>query len=121
MDNKRITCIVCPIGCSLLIEKDEERQEGYRVSGNKCKRGESYAIKEMKNPTRIITSTVKIKGGLLERLPVKTKDAIPKDKIFEIMDFINQVTVTAPINVGDIIIKNIGDTGVDLVSTRDMK
>ncbi|MGO1368917.1 MAG: DUF1667 domain-containing protein [Senegalia sp. (in: firmicutes)] len=121
MDTKRTTCIVCPIGCSLLIEKDKDKESGYKVSGNRCKRGEAYGIKEMTNPTRVITSTVKVRGGLLERMPVKTKEAVPKEKINEIMKKINNVTLQAPINVGDVVIENICNTGVNIVSTRDMK
>lgn len=121
MDRKEITCIVCPIGCRLLVEKDDSKEEGYTVSGNQCRRGEAYGIKEMTNPTRVITSTVKIINGLLPRLPIKTDGSIPKDKIFKCMDEINKVVIEAPIKVGDIIISNVLDTGVNIVATRDMK
>ncbi|MBS4538664.1 DUF1667 domain-containing protein [Clostridium sp. D2Q-11] len=118
---KEITCIVCPIGCRLLVEKDDKEELGYKVSGNKCTRGEDYGIKEMTNPTRVITSTVKVLNGLLPRVPIKTDGPVPKDKIFKCMEEIDKVVIEAPINIGDIIILDILNTGVNVVATRDMK
>lgn len=121
MDRKEITCIACPIGCRLLVERDQSKESGYSVSGNQCKRGEVYGIKERTNPTRIITSTVKIINVLLPRLPIKTDGSIPKDKIFDCMTEINKVVVEAPISVRDIIISDVLGTGVNIIATRDMK
>ncbi|MFA5523514.1 MAG: DUF1667 domain-containing protein [Tissierellales bacterium] len=113
-------CIVCPIGCRLTITKDTTSPDGYLVSGNQCKRGERYGILEMTNPTRVITSTVKINKAHLKRLPVKTNGAIPKDMNFKCMELINSLEIEAPIKVGQVIIKNILDTGIDLVASRSM-
>ncbi|WP_105616595.1 DUF1667 domain-containing protein [Vallitalea okinawensis] len=109
-------CIVCPLGCRLKVTENVE----LRVEGNKCKRGKEYALKELTFPTRVLPTTVSIKNGILPRLPVKTNAPIPKDKIFDAMKIINKVEVVAPTKVGDIIIANILDTGVDVVATRDM-
>ncbi|KGG80942.1 molybdopterin oxidoreductase [Caloranaerobacter azorensis H53214] len=117
---KDMICIVCPIGCHLEIEKDEKSSLGFKVTGNQCKRGQEYAIEEITNPKRILTSTVKIKNAHLSRLPVRTNKPVPKDKIFECMKEINKVEVTAPIRVGDVIIKNILGTGADVLASRDM-
>lgn len=120
MEKKDMICIVCPIGCHVTIEKDENRPSGYKVTGHTCKRGEEYSIKELTNPTRIITSTVKIKNAHLKMLPVKTNDGIPKGKNYECMKVINEVEVEAPIKAGDIIIKDILGTGVDVVASRSI-
>lgn len=117
---KDLVCIVCPRGCRLTIIEDKESENGYKVEGNLCKRGEGYAIKEVTNPTRVITTTVVIENALLNRLPVKTLGEVPKEKIFECMEEINKVRVSSPIKVGDIIIKNICNTGVDIVSSKTM-
>ena len=109
---KELTCIVCPRGCHLVID------DNLNVSGNFCKRGENYAKNEITRPMRNISSTVIIKSNIINRLPVKTSDNIPKDKIFEVMKEINKVIVSAPINVGDIVIKNVLNLGVDIVATR---
>lgn len=113
-------CIVCPIGCHLEVVEDLESETGYRVYGATCKRGEVYGVKELSNPTRLITSTVSINGGNLRRLPVRTDKDIPKDKIFECMKIINSIEVEAPINIGDIIVENILDTGVNIVASRSL-
>lgn len=114
-----IICIVCPIGCHLKVTETDGG--GWLVEGNACKRGEVYGVKEMTNPTRVVPTTVKIVGGELNRLPVKTKEAVPKNLIFEVMAEINKVCVYAPVKVGDVIIENVCDTGVDIVASRSMK
>lgn len=110
-----ITCIVCPMGCQLQVIKLEN---GYKVEGNTCKRGEKYGVEELTNPKRVITTTVKLNGSYLNLLPVKTEDSIPKGMMFEIMEELDKITVTSPINVGDIIVENILGTGVNVVSAK---
>lgn len=117
MQERDIICISCPMGCQLKVKIDGE---DITVTGNNCKNGETYGIAEVTDPRRVIPSTVVIKNGKLPRLPVKTKDAVPKDMIFDIMDEINKVVVEAPVKMGDIIIENVLDTGVDVVASRSM-
>lgn len=114
--NKELICICCPMGCHLSVDIENKK-----VNGNTCKRGEVYGLNEVINPVRVITSTVKIKGAAFTVLPVKTKSGIPKKLNFEVMKVINSITVKAPIKCGDIIIKNILNTGIDLVATRSME
>ncbi len=114
------TCIVCPVGCQLKIEKDNKEESGYKVTGNRCPRGKKYAITEMTNPTRVVTSTVKIKDVENLMLPVKTTDGLPKEKLMDFMKDINEIEVKLPIKRGDILIENIYNTGVNLVSTKTM-
>lgn len=120
MENKKLVCIVCPKGCRLTLIQDENCMGGYKVTGNGCNRGIDYGIKELTNPTRVLTSTVKIKGAIMKRLPVRTKGDIPKSLVFECMELLNHIEVYAPIKMGDIIIKNILDTGVDLIASKSM-
>jgi CxxC motif-containing protein len=113
-------CIVCPMGCNLLIEKDKNEESGYRVTGNRCNRGKEYAIREVTNPVRVVTSTVKIKNHTNMMLPVKTNGPIPKDKIFPIMDKIKSIEVSLPVKKNDIVLQNICDTKVDLIATKSI-
>ena len=113
---KNITCICCPIGCDLKIDQAGDE---FVVTGNKCPRGKKYVIEESTAPKRVVTSTVKIIGGSYPVISVKTAQAIPKEKIFTIIDILANVAITAPVRVGDIVIKNIADTGVDVVATRN--
>ncbi|NBI06987.1 DUF1667 domain-containing protein [Senegalia massiliensis] len=114
-------CIVCPIGCRLTITEDPKSDDGYKVEGNNCPRGEKYGIKEVTNPTRVLTTTVKIVGAHLSRIPVISNDGIPKDKLFEAMEIINNLEIIAPIKSGDVVVKNILDTRVDIVASRSME
>lgn len=112
---KELVCIVCPRGCRLTID------EKFNVSGNKCNRGKIYAINELTNPKRMLTSTCKVNNGEIRLVPVVTKEPIPKDRIFDVMNEINKTSVNAPVAVGDIIIKNVLNLSVDIVATRDIK
>jgi CxxC motif-containing protein len=120
MEVKDMICIVCPKGCKMQVIKTDDSQAGYHVEGNKCFRGVDYGIKEMTNPTRVLTTTIRIADGSLNRLPVRTTGAIPKHLIMQAMDLINKVEVKAPIKVGQVVIKNILDTGEDIIASRSM-
>lgn len=111
---KSMTCIICPVGCKLDIDQE------MNVLGNRCPRGKVYAITEMTNPTRTLTTTVKTAFSNLPRLPVKTSQPIPKGLIFEIMKEIDDILVEKHVKIGDIIVKNIHQTGVDLIATRSL-
>lgn len=116
---QHLICINCPKGCRLEVEYSADG--GWLVEGNQCKRGVAYAIKELTDPVRVLPTTMKIRNGFLHRLPVRTDAALPKEKIFEAMAIINQKTVDAPIHMGDIIIENILDTGVNVIASRSMQ
>ncbi len=109
---KKLTCIVCPLGCSLVAEV--ENGIVLSVSGNSCPRGKAYAESECVNPQRVVTSTVRCKDGGM--LSVKTNRPIPKDKMRECMQIIANATPATPIAVGDIIIKDV--FGSDIVATQ---
>ena len=112
---REITCIVCPKGCQMLVSNIDGQ---YIVEGKSCIRGAKYGVDEVTSPKRMITSTVRLEGAYLNMLPVKTSVSVPKDLVFEIMNILSTIKITAPVKVGDIIVKNILDTGVDIVSTK---
>jgi len=111
-----LTCIVCPMGCRLTVEKVEGE---IRVSGHTCKRGEKYAIQETTCPMRTLTSLVKVVGGEGPLCPVKTENVIPKALIGEALSEVKAAAVEAPVKIGDIIIENIAGTGVNLVAAAN--
>lgn len=115
-----LTCIVCPMGCSITVEVNDNH-EVTTITGNTCKRGEHYARNEMTHPMRQLTSTVCITGALYPRLPVILSGDIPKESMFQVMDAINKVTVTAPVKRGDIIIANVCGLSVDVIASRSMQ
>ncbi len=111
-----LICIVCPKGCHLSVDE----ANGYAVTGNGCPRGVAYGQKELTNPTRVITSTVKIRGGIHRRLPVKTNSDIPKALIPQAMALLDGVELESPVHVGDVVVADICGTGVSFVASRDM-
>lgn len=114
---KQFTCINCPLGCQVVVTMDGE--EITDISGNNCKRGENYVRDEIKDPKRMVCSTVKIADSKNYSVPVKTATAIPKGLIFDCMKEINNAEIKAPVHVGDVVIANILDTGVDIVATDE--
>ena len=109
---RELTCIVCPIGCTLTAEIDDGKVT--MVTGNTCPRGKVYAETECISPMRTITTTVRCADGTI--LPVKTATPIPKDKIFEAMKIINKTTPHLPISIGDVIIEDVFGSKVVAVS-----
>lgn len=118
MENRELICIGCPMGCMLTVTMEEGQVTA--VTGNTCKRGDVYARKEVTNPTRIVTSSVCVTGGVLPVVSVKTKEDIPKGKIKECMKALKQVTVPAPVHIGDVLLENAAGTGVDVIATKEV-
>ncbi len=119
METRELTCIGCPLGCSLSVTM--ENGEVTSVTGNTCPRGDAYARKEVTNPTRIVTSTVRVSGGKAVMVSCKTASDIPKGKIFEITKALETVTVPAPVKIGDVVLANVADTGVDVIATKNIE
>lgn len=114
---KQFTCINCPMGCQVVVTMDGE--EITNIEGNNCKRGENYVRDEVKDPKRMVTSTVKVSGANAYSVPVKTETAIPKGLIFDCMREINKTEIKAPVHIGDVVIANVLDTGVNVVATDE--
>ncbi len=115
-EKKELICIGCPMGCPL--SATMEGAEVVAVTGQTCKRGEVYAKKELTNPTRIVTSTVRLADGGM--VPVKTASDIPKHRIFACVQQLKDITVAAPVHIGQVIVENIAETGVCVVATREI-
>lgn len=111
---KELICITCPRGCHLKVDDE------FNVTGNFCPRGATYAKAELTHPVRTLTSTVVISSKYESRVPVKTNAPLPKEYIAIAMEEINKVRIAAPKHIGDVVIKNIFDTGVDIVVTKDV-
>ncbi|NLV35527.1 MAG: DUF1667 domain-containing protein [Clostridiaceae bacterium] len=114
--NTELTCIVCPLGCKLSVLQGED-DSIIEISGHSCKRGLSYAQTECINPERVITTTVRIRGGQMPLVSVKTDKPIPKTLMMKCMKIINRIEVMVPVKVGDTILENILETGANLVAT----
>ena len=115
-ETRELICINCPMGCNLTATMTES---GLKVTGNTCPRGDAYARKELTAPTRIVTSSVRVKEGTV--VSVKTAADIPKDKIFDIVRELKSVEVEKPVHIGDVVLSDAAGTGVDIVATRNVK
>ena len=112
---KDLICITCPRGCHLQVD------DNLNVTGNMCPKGAVYAKAELTHPVRMVTSSVTVISEVESRLPVKTKDPIPKELIFNVVEEIKKVKVNAPIKIGDVIIKDVLGSGVDIVATKNIE
>ena len=119
MEKRELTCIGCPLGCSITVTL--ENGEIKDVTGYTCKRGHDYARKEVTNPTRIVTSTVCVSATGAAVVSCKTAQDIPKGKIFEIVVALRQVTAHAPVKIGDVLLSNAAGTGVDIIATKNVQ
>jgi len=118
METRQITCISCPLGCELSVEINGE---AINVSGNRCPRGVEYATNEIRDPRRVVTSNVRVTGGKYPLASVKTTGAIPKDRIFDLIEKLKEVQLEAPVNIGQVVYSNLFDTGIDVVITRPVE
>jgi len=116
MSEQHLTCVVCPVGCRLEITG---AAGNYRVAGNRCPRGEQYAIDELTHPVRTLTTTVRIQGSTLQRLPVKTAAPVPKHLLAPCRRALAQVVAAAPVRLGEVVASDILGTGVDVVAARN--
>ena len=123
---KELTCIVCPIGCSLVADESSvsaDSSAALTVTGNRCPRGVVYAQEELRFPKRVVTATCACGGEDSPaplRIPVKTTVPCPKDKIPELLGDIYKTRITLPVHTGDVIIADWKDSGIDVVATRSL-
>ena len=117
--NKEIVCIVCPLGCRMIVELDGTEVKS--VQGNQCKKGPKHAENEISFPGRILTSTIKTEIPGMPLLPIRSNQEIPKAQPMACMKEISGHSVKRPIKLGDPVIPNILGLGVDMVACRTMQ
>ena len=114
---KEVLCISCPMGCRMRVEMDGGKV--LSVTGNTCRRGETYAISEVTKPVRMVTSFVRTDEGVC--VPVKTREPIPKEMIFDCVRQIKAAHVSLPVRRGDVILPSVQDTGIPVVATKTLE
>ena len=118
MEKKEMVCICCPLGCALTVTEENGELEGI---GNTCNRGEEYGKKEATNPTRIVTTSVRVKNGVLPVVSVKTEQDIPKGKIMKCIEILREIEVDAPVHIGDVVAENVAGTGIKVIATKNIE
>jgi len=121
MSTREFTCVVCPNGCTIVADvDDDETPVVTRVQGNICKRGEDWARQEVENPMRTIASSVPVRGGDFLLASVRTNRPVPLNKVLRIMEEIKKVTLSAPVRIGDVIIRNPAACDTEVIATRSV-
>lgn len=116
---RKMTCIICPNGCDLEAQITDGKCES--VSGNLCPKGAQYAAQEVEEPKRTIASSVTVKNGVLPLVSVRLNRAVPKEKIFNVMEEVRRIVLDAPVYAGDIASENILGLGSDLIVTKNVE
>jgi len=119
---RSLTCIICPIGCDLEVEEDKQPGNNLSINGNRCPRGIVYAQEEIRSPKRVVTATAMIEGesSTIRRVPVKSSNPCPREKIPAMLDDIYNVKVALPVKAGDVIISGWNGSGIDIIATRSI-
>lgn len=112
---RELTCIRCPRGCRLVAG------EGLAVKGAGCPKGIAYAEEELTHPVRTVTATVRLKGASLARLPVRSREPVPREKVMPVIGALRGVQVSVPVETGDVVLADAAGTGVDIVATRSVR
>jgi len=118
-EEKEITCIVCPIGCKILVEIDGKQIKN--IDGNKCKRGIDYAEHDALDPRRMLTTSIFVDDGEWPLVSVKSSQLIPKEKVFQVLKEIKKTKVKAPVKSGQEILNNVANTDINIVATKTIK
>lgn len=116
-NTREITCIACPMGCRLTVCQNDNG--GISVQNHGCKRGITYGIQEFTAPMRMVTTSVYVDGGRRRVCAVKTKEPIPKERIEDVLHALHNVQVKAPVYIGQVIVSNVAEVGVDVVATAN--
>ena len=119
IEKKHFTCVTCPVGC----EVDVELQNGSIVSikGNKCDKVKEFVLQELKEPMRVLTTTVRIEGAKWAMLPVRTDKPIPKRLFLQAMGELASIDLQAPVHISDVIKRDIAGSGANIAATRTME
>ena len=121
MTMKQMTCILCPNGCELDVTySGEPTAETITVEGNTCPKGDDYALEELLRPTRTLTTSVFVRGGIQPQASVKTTVPIPRKAVVVARDALRGTILDAPVEIGDVVARDIAGTGVDVIVTRSV-
>jgi len=118
-ERRRVTCIVCPLGCEATVTIQDGRM--IKVENLECPRGEDYVLKEIEAPTRDFFTTVRVRGAGVPVCPVRATQPVPKEKLLDCSKELAKIVVDAPIKIGDVIVENLLGLGVDIITTRNLE
>ena len=115
---KKLICISCPVGCHLTAVR-EAGSSGWKISGNRCPRGEAYAQNELADPRRVVTATMACDSAVMPRVPVRTSAPLPKRHIDALLNRLYAMEVKIPVKRGEAVIIDVENTGIDVIFSCD--
>jgi len=119
VEKRHFTCVTCPVGCEMEVEVKDG--EVLSIEGNRCAKGEEFVLQELREPMRILTTTVRINGAKWAMLPVRTDKPIPKRLFLQVVSELADLELQAPIQVSDVIMADVADTGANVIASRNMR
>jgi len=113
-----VVCILCPVGCRILVETKDG--EVVRIDNAGCERGKDYSLQEIRSPVRDFFTTIRVANGKIPMLSVRSTEPIPKNMLMPCAAELARRIIRAPVKLGDVIVENIMNLGVDIVATKDV-
>lgn len=115
---KEYTCISCPRGCD--IEAIVEAGIIQSIDGAGCPIGHAFVEQELTNPQRNIATSVLVLGGTSPLASVRLSMPIPKTRIADALAEIKTLRLTAPVCIGQTVIRDLLGLGSDVIVTRSV-
>ncbi len=116
---KTVICTTCPSGCQMEAVYTDEKN--FKVTGNRCKRGETYCKNECFDPKRMFTASVKIEGCDRAMMPVRTSKPVPKELIMKCAESLKGVVLKAPCGIHETVIENVAGSGADIITAMTLE
>ena len=118
-EHRQFICVTCPVGCAL--DAVVEGSELVELQGQSCKRGVAFVQEELTAPKRMFTTTIRVRGGVLPLVPVRSRGPLPKGLLFQVADHLRSVVLEAPVHEHQIILADALHSGVDIIASREIK
>ncbi|MHB0859527.1 MAG: DUF1667 domain-containing protein [Anaerolineae bacterium] len=115
-EQREYICVTCPVGCT--IDAIVEGGELVSIQGQACKRGQAFVREEIHDPRRTLTTTVRVRGGALPLAPVRSSAPLPKGLVMRAAEILRSLTLDAPVEAQQVIVRDILGSGIDVVTTR---
>ncbi len=87
------------------------------LEGALCPKGRKFVEQELSDPRRNIATSVLVSGGAAALASVRLTGSIPKAMIFPVLHEVHNLTLAAPVRIGQVAIADILGLGVDLIVT----
>lgn len=124
LKKEKITCITCPLGCKLNVVFSRGTKEIISTEGAECRKGLKFAEGEIKNPVRLLTTTIGIDSSKISRLPVRSISPVPKSMLEDVVKDVKNIRVKLPVKKGQVLArlsdKNLQGPGIEIISSASI-